>query len=108
MFQTEFRLTDLFLMESSIFLFGQVHFQFKGYLFFVLVLSFIIKIPVNNKNSVDSDQTSRFVASDLGLYYILVSLLWDTRHIRVKPMFRRRLQLYKRLQTTTLSYEASR
>ena len=55
MFQTEFRLTDLFLMESSIFLFGQVHFQFNGCLFFVLVLSFIIKIPVNNKNSVDSD-----------------------------------------------------
>ena len=32
-----------------------------------------------NANSVDSDQTPRSVASDLGLHCLPMSLLWDAR-----------------------------
>ena len=35
---------------------------------------------VVNANSVDPDQTSRSVASDLGLHCLPMSHLWDTRH----------------------------
>ena len=34
-----------------------------------------------NANSVNSDQTPRSVASDLGLHCLPVSLLWDARAI---------------------------
>ena len=37
------------------------------------------KIPVFNANSVDPDQTLRSAASDLRLYYLPMSLLWDTK-----------------------------
>ena len=35
------------------------------------------------RNSVDADQTPRFAASDLGLHYLSLVLLWDARHIWV-------------------------
>ena len=35
-------------------------------------------------NSVDPDQTPQNAASDLGLHCLPMSLLWDTRHKRVK------------------------
>ena len=47
---------------------------------FLIVLSSIIEIPVLNANSVDPDQTPRSVASELGLYCLSMSFLWDTRH----------------------------
>ena len=45
-----------------------------------LALSFIRDISVLIENSVDFDQTPRSAASDLGLYCLPTSLLWDTRH----------------------------
>ena len=33
-----------------------------------------------NANSVELGQTSRFAASDLGLYCLAMFLLWDARH----------------------------
>ena len=39
-----------------------------------------IEIPVSNANSVDSDQTPRSAASDVGLYCLQISLLRDARH----------------------------
>ena len=49
-----------------------------------LVSPCFIEIPVYNANSVDPDQTPRSAASDLGLYFLPVSLLWDARHKWVK------------------------
>ena len=49
--------------------------------FFPLLLSIIIKIPILNANSVNSDQTPRSAASDLGLHCFLMSLFWDARYI---------------------------
>ena len=46
----------------------------------VLLLLCIIEIPVFNANSVDPDQTPRSAASDLGLYCLSISHLWDARH----------------------------
>ena len=48
-----------------------------------LLLDFI-EFYVLNANSVDPDQTPRSVASDLGLHYLPMSLLWDARHKWVK------------------------
>ena len=45
-----------------------------------LLLPCFIKMPVLNANSVDPDQTPRFVASDQGLHCLPMSLLWDVRH----------------------------
>ena len=36
-------------------------------------------IPVLNANSVDPDQMPRSAASDLGLRYLPMSLLWEAR-----------------------------
>ena len=44
------------------------------------VLPFITEIPVFNANSVDPDQMPHFVASNLGLHCLPVSLLWDAMH----------------------------
>ena len=38
------------------------------------------EIPIFNAKSVDPDQTPQNAASDPGLYYLPVSLLWDARH----------------------------
>ena len=45
----------------------------------VLVLSCFVKTSELLANSVDPDETSRSVASDLGLHFLPVSLLWDAR-----------------------------
>ena len=50
----------------------------------VLSLPCFIEIPVFNANSVDPDQTSCSVASDLGLHCLLMPLLRDARHKWVK------------------------
>ena len=52
-----------------------------------LVLPCFIEIHVFNANSVDPDQTPYSVASDLGLYCLPVSLIWDARHKWVKLSF---------------------
>ena len=46
----------------------------------VIIVTIFIEIPVFNTNSVDPDQTPQNAASDLGLYFLSVSILWDTRH----------------------------
>ena len=38
---------------------------------------------VNNADSIHPDQTLQYAASDLGLHYLPMSLLWDARHIWV-------------------------
>ena len=43
-----------------------------------LILCFV-ESPLFNANSVDPDQTPRSAASDLGLYCLPLSLLWDAR-----------------------------
>ena len=45
---------------------------------FFLLSSFTTEIPVLYANSVNPDQTPRSAASDLGLHYLPLSLLWDT------------------------------
>ena len=37
-------------------------------------------ISVFNANSVDTDQTPHYAASDLSLHCLPVSFLWDARH----------------------------
>ena len=39
-----------------------------------------ITIYLSNANSVDPDQTPRSATSDLGLYNLSLSILWDARH----------------------------
>ena len=46
----------------------------------VLLLPCFIAIPILNANSVDPDQTPLPVASDLGLHYLQIFILWDSRH----------------------------
>ena len=55
----------------------------KGVLLVLSVVCFIT-MSVFNANSVDTDQTPRSAASDLGLHCLQLSLLWDTRYKRVK------------------------
>ena len=73
-------LTHSCLVDSSISLFGQVHFQIKWCLVCFLVLSLIIEIVVLTANNVDPDRTPRSVASDLGLHCLPMSFLWDASH----------------------------
>ena len=52
----------------------------EGVSFLFLLLSFIVEILVLNANSVDPNQTPCSAASDLGLHYLPMVLLWDARH----------------------------
>ena len=45
-----------------------------------LLLSCFEEISELNANSVDPDQMPHSVASDLGLYCLPMTLLWDARH----------------------------
>ena len=45
-----------------------------------VLLPYLKDISVFNANSVDSDQTPRPAASDLDLYCLPMSLLWDSRY----------------------------
>ena len=49
-----------------------------------LSLSCFVEISELHANSIDSDQTPRSVASDLGLHCLPLSLLWDARHKLIK------------------------
>ena len=46
---------------------------------FLLLLLCFIEIPVFNANSVDPDQRTYSVASDLGLHCLPITLLWVSR-----------------------------
>ena len=46
---------------------------------YFLLLSCFVEISEFNANNVDSDQTPRSAASDLGLHCLPMSLLWDAR-----------------------------
>ena len=50
-----------------------------------------------NANSVDPDQTPRSVASDLGLHYVAMSLLWGARHKRANCYKENRMMLNTKL-----------
>ena len=54
---------------------------------FLLLPSFV-GISELNANSIDPDQTPRYVTSDLGLHCLPVSLLWDARLKWVKRLKR--------------------
>ena len=67
-------------MDSSISLFLTGLFPIYAVSGLFSMLPFIIEIPVFNANSVDPDQMPDFVASNLGLHCLPVSLLWDAMH----------------------------
>ena len=48
-------------------------------------MSSFVEISKLNANSVDPDQMPRSAASDLRLHRLPMSLLWDARHILIKP-----------------------
>ena len=81
-------------------LFGPVHFQFEGCL-----VSFDhcqVLLPVVSANSVDTDQTPRSAASDLGLHCLPMSHLWDARHkwvifLHAKSLLRKQYNLLGRI-----------
>ena len=54
-------------------------FPISGVSGWFLFLSYFVIISELISNSVDSDQTPRSAASDLGLYCLPMSLLWDSR-----------------------------
>ena len=78
-------LTQLCRVDSSTSLIGQVHFQKQG-VWLVFIISIFIEISVLNANNVDPDQTPCYTVSDLGLYCLPMSLLWDNRQKLVKHM----------------------
>ena len=69
-------------MDSSTLTLWKVHFLYKGCL--VSLYYCLIEIAELNATSVDSDQTARSAASDLGLHCLPVSLLRDARLIWFK------------------------
>ena len=57
-------------------------FPIEGVTGWFLLLPCFIETSKLYRNSVDSDQTSRFAASDLGLHRLPLSLLCNARHNR--------------------------
>ena len=51
----------------------------KGGIRLILINTMFYRVSVLNANCVDPDQTPRSAASDLGLHYLPMSLLWDAR-----------------------------
>ena len=66
--------------------FGQVHLLYKGCLVSFHYYQFFVEI-FELANSADPDLTPRSVASDLGLRFLPMSLLWDAWHkwVKTKP-----------------------
>ena len=52
-----------------------------------------MEVPVHNANSVDTDQTPRSAASDLGLHCLPMSLFGDARHKWVNKIIFSSVQL---------------
>ena len=53
----------------------------------LLLLLCFTEIPVCDANSVDPDKMLHFVASDLDLHCLSMSLLWDARHKLVSDIY---------------------
>ena len=83
MLDTGVSLTHLCLVDSSIQIFGHVHFLYRGVWQFYLLPCFV-EISELYANNVDPDQMPHSVESDLGLHCLPMSLLWDARHKWVK------------------------
>ena len=69
-----------------------------GYLFCFVTFCFVLLLcykenPVFNVNSVNTDQTSCFVASDLNLHCLPMSHLWDTKFKWLSLDFNTRLEI---------------
>ena len=77
--RVRFKLTHLSRKDSST-AFWNGSFQIEGVSFMFLLVPYFIEIPAPNVNSVDSDQTPRSAASDLGLHCLPKSLLGEARH----------------------------
>ena len=60
-------------------LLGQVRFYQKGCLGIFYYYNMFFEIPLLDETRVDLDQMSLSAASDLGLYCLQMSLLWDAR-----------------------------
>ena len=69
--------THLCQMNSSMLTLSTGPFRIWEYLFSLLPC--FIEIPIFNANSVDPGKTPHFVASDLRLHCLPMSLLWDAR-----------------------------
>ena len=72
-------LTHLCRVDSSTLTLWTGPFPVKGLSGKFLLLPWFTEIPVLYAKSIDPDQTPWSVASDLGLYCLHMSLLWDTR-----------------------------
>ena len=75
-------LTHLCQVDSPTFTLQKGPFPIEGVSgnFLLLHVPCFIETHVCNANSVDPDQTPRSAASDLGLYCLPMSLLWDARN----------------------------
>ena len=82
----EIILTLLCWVDSATSTLWTGYFPTEGVSGWFLVSLCFIEIPVFNANIVDPNQTLRSVASDLGLYCLPMSLVWDTRHNWIKYM----------------------
>ena len=74
-------------MQSGLFYYNSFEWSISNswvFGYFLLLLCFI-EISVFNANNIHPDQTSRSVASDLGLYCFPMFLLGDARLEWVKP-----------------------
>ena len=58
---------------------GLFYLSFDRSISYIRGVWLVFTISEFNANSVDPEQTLRSAASDLGLHYIPMSLLWDSR-----------------------------
>ena len=73
-------------MDSSTELLDRSISYIRGVWLVFLLLSCFVEMSELNTNSVDPDQLPHSAASDLGLYCLPMSLLWDARHKSVKGL----------------------
>ena len=82
-------------MPSGLFLFNSLDRSIshrRDICCFLLLLCFI-EVPVHNANNVDTDQTPRSAASDVGLHCLPLSLFRDARHKWVNKIIFSSVQL---------------
>ena len=70
-------------------------------LFSYIIIMFYGKYPIFNANRVDPDQTLHSAASDLGLYCLPMSLLWDAK---LNCIAKRRIYNFDPLKPTPFLY----
>ena len=86
-------LTHLCRVDSSNSTLWTDTFPISGVSGWFLLLSCFVGVAEVNANSVDPDQTPRSAASDLGLYCLPMSLLWDARLKWVKVRYTKQSQI---------------